>query len=130
MVAGSSLAATLLAALALPALLINVYFSSLVLDRWAGLRLFLAELLGVCGVETASCSIVAKTSYARLFGGLPNVFVGILWCVALFGLAGHWAATGTTAVPWPFLLTAAASVVVAGYLVHALVVVLKQPCPL
>lgn len=130
MVVGSPLAAALLATLALPALLINVYFSSLVLDRWPGLRLWLAGLFGVCGVETRSCSLVAKTRYARMFGGLPNVFVGILWCVALFGLAGYWAATGTSVVPWPFLVVAAASVVVAGYLVHALVVVLKQPCPL
>ena len=130
MVAGSALAAALLAALALPALLINVYFSSLILDRWPVLRLSLAGLFGVCGVETGSCSLVAKTRYARMFGGLPNAFVGILWCLALFGLAGYWAATGTSVVPWPFLLTAAASVVVAGYLVHALAIVLKQPCPL
>lgn len=126
----ASLAAAALAALALFALPINLYFAALILERWPGLRNRLASLFGVCGVETNTCSIVAKTRYARIFGGQPNVLVGILWCLALLALAGYWAATGTTFVPWPFLVVAAASLCVAAYLIHALVVVLKQPCPL
>jgi len=124
------LAAAALAALAFPALLINLYFASLVLERWSGLRRSLASLFGVCGVETSSCSIVAKTPYARMFGGHPNVLVGILWCAALFGLAGYWAISGITIVPWPFLVLAGFSVLIAVYLIYALVVVLRQPCPL
>jgi hypothetical protein len=65
-----------------------------------------------------------------MFGGQPNVLVGMLWCAALFGLAGYWAISGTTVVPWPFLVVASISVLVAAYLIHALVVVLQQPCPL
>lgn len=126
----ASLAATALASLALPTLAINAYFATLVLGRWPGLRKGLAALFGVCGVETSSCSIVAKTRYARMFGGQPNVLVGVAWCGALFGLAGYWALTGTVFVPWPFLAVAAGSVLVAAYLIHALVVVLRQPCPL
>lgn len=126
----ASLAAAALAALALFALPINLYFAALILERWPRLRQRLASLFGVCGVETNTCSIVAETRYARIFGGQPNVLVGILWCLALLALAGYWAATGTTFVPWPFLVVAAASLCVAGYLIHALVVVLKQPCPL
>jgi len=124
------LAAAALAALALPALLVNLYFATLILERWPGLKRRLASLFGVCGVETGSCSIVAKTRYARIFGGQPNVAVGILWCLSLLALAGCWLAAGTIFVPWPFLMLAAASLIVAAYLIHALVVVLKQPCPL
>lgn len=126
----ASLAAAALAALALFALPINLYFAALILERWPGLRKRLASLFGVCGVETNTCAIVAKTRYARMFGGQPNVLVGILWCLALLALAGYWAAAGAVVVPWPFLVVAAASLCVALYLIHALVVVLKQPCPL
>jgi hypothetical protein len=38
--------------------------------------------------------------------------------------------TGRVVVPWPFLFMAAGTVVVAAYLVHALTIVLRQPCPL
>jgi hypothetical protein len=38
--------------------------------------------------------------------------------------------TGRVAVPWPFLIVAAVSVLVGLYLVRALVVDLRQPCPL
>jgi uncharacterized membrane protein len=124
------LAAAALVALAFPALLINLYFATLILERWPGLRRRLASLFGVCGLETSTCSIVAKTKYARMFGGQPNVLVGVLWCAALFGLAAHWAVSGSTIVPWPYLVVSAASVLVAIYLIHALAVVLKQPGPL
>jgi uncharacterized membrane protein len=74
--------------------------------------------------------VVVKTPYARIFGGVPNVALGIVWCAALAGLAVAWLRTGQVFVPWPFLVIAAGTLVVATYLIYALVVVLKQPCPL
>jgi len=126
----SALFGFLLVALAVPALLINLYFVSLILNRWSKLRRGLSTLFHACGADTSSCAIVIATPYARLFAGAPNVLVGTLWCLALLGLAGFWLLTGTTPVPWPFLMVAGASLLVGAYLVHALVVVLKEPCPL
>ena len=123
-------AAALLLALVVPALLIDVYFTSLILERWARLRGRLAWLFHACGADTSNCAVVVKTPYARIFGGVPNVALGIVWCAALAGLAAAWIRTGQVFVPWPFLAVAAATLLVAAYLVHALVVVLKQPCPL
>jgi hypothetical protein len=71
-----------------------------------------------------------RTPYARLFGGAPNVYVGIAWNLALLGLAVSWIVSGRVSVPWPYLIVAAASVLVGVYLVRALVVDLRQPCPL
>jgi uncharacterized membrane protein len=119
-----------LIALTVPALLINMYFSALMLGRWPGLRRRLEALFTTCRADTASCAIVVRTPYARLFGGAPNVYVGIVWNVALLGLALSWMVTGRVVVPWPYLLVAAASVLVGLYLVRALVVDLRQPCPL
>src|SRR2546428_14079689 len=87
-------------------------------------------LFTTCGADTSSCAIVVKKPYARLFGGAPNVYVGIIWNVALLGLALRWMVTGGLVVPWPYLLVAVVSVLVGGYLVRALVVDLRQPCPL
>lgn len=123
-------AALALVALTIPALLINAYFTSLSLGRWPGLRARLAGLFQACGAETSSCARVFETPYARIFGGLPNVYAGIVWCLALLALAGDWIVTGRTAVPWPYLAVAAGTLAVGAYLVHALVVVLEQPCPL
>ncbi|PYM26127.1 MAG: hypothetical protein DMD78_05025 [Candidatus Rokuibacteriota bacterium] len=119
-----------LVALTVPALLINLYFTSLILDRWPGLRHRLGILFKTCGADTSSCVIVVRTPYARLFGGAPNVYVGIVWNVACVALALAWVTSGRVAVPWQFLLVAAASVLVGLYLVWALLVDLRQPCPL
>jgi uncharacterized membrane protein len=116
--------------LTIPALLINLYFTLLLLGRWPGLRDGLGGLFASCGADTSSCAIVVRTPYAQLFGGTPNVHVGIVWNLALFGLAFSWMLTGRLAVPWPFLIVAAVSVLVGLYLVRALVVDLRQPCPL
>jgi uncharacterized membrane protein len=123
-------AAGLLLALVVPAMLVNVYFTSLILERWARLRGRLAWLFHACGAETSTCAVVVKTPYARIFGGVPNVALGIVWCLALAGLAVRWLATGQVYVPWPFLFVAFGTLVVAAYLVYTLVAVLKQPCPL
>jgi uncharacterized membrane protein len=119
-----------LVVLTVPALLINLYFTLLLLDRGPGLRDSLGALFRTCGADTSSCAIVVRTPYARLFGGAPNVHVGILWNLALIGLAVWWMLTGRAAVPWPYLIVAGASVLVGLYLVRALVVDLQQPCPL
>jgi uncharacterized membrane protein len=119
-----------LVALTVPALLINLYFTSLILGRWPRVRHCLGVLFTTCGADTSSCAIVVRTPYARLFGGAPNVHVGIVWNVALLGLALSWMLTGRAAVPWPYLIVGAASVLVGLYLVRALVVDLRQPCPL
>ena len=119
-----------LVALTVPALLINLYFTALILDRWPGLRHRLGTLFRTCGADTSSCAVVVRTPYARLFGGAPNVYVGIAWNVACLGLALAWMTSGRLAAPWPFQLVAAASVLVGVYLVWVLLVDLRQPCPL
>jgi uncharacterized membrane protein len=123
------LAAGLLA-LTIPALLINLYFTALILDRWPALRHRLGALFRTCGADTSSCAVVVRTPYARLFGGAPNVYVGIAWNAACLALALVWLTAGRLTVPWPYLAVAAASVLVGLYLVWALVVDLRQPCPL
>jgi uncharacterized membrane protein len=102
----------------------------LLLDRRPGLRDGLGALFRTCGADTSSCAIVVRTPYARLFGGAPNVHVGIIWNLALLGLAVAWMLTGRATVPWLYLIVAGASVLVGLYLVRALVVDLRQPCPL
>jgi uncharacterized membrane protein len=123
-------AGALLALLAGAALLINLYFAALILGRWPRLRRALGRLLTKCGADTSTCAIVAATPYARLLGGAPNVAAGIPWCLALLGLAAYWIASGRMIVPWPYLVVAAGTLLVGMYLIYALVVVLKQPCPL
>lgn len=123
-------AGALLAVLSTAALLINVYFASLVLGRWPRVRRALGRLFTTCGADTSTCAIVAATPYARLFGGAPNVAAGVPWCLALLGLAVSWIATGRLVVPWPYLAVAVATLLAGAYLIYALVVVLKQPCPL
>jgi uncharacterized membrane protein len=125
----ASALAGLLLALTLPGLLINLYFTAIAMD-WPRVRTRLGALFQACGADTSSCAVVFRTPYARMFGGVPNVALGILWCVALLGLAGYWLASGRLVVPWIFLAIAAGTLAVAGYLIHALVVVLRQPCPL
>jgi uncharacterized membrane protein len=125
----AALAGAVLALLATAALLVNLYFAALALG-WSGLQARLGRLFNACGAETSSCAIVFATPYARLFGGAPNVAAGIPWCLALLGLAGYWIATGRLVVPWPYLVVALGTLLVGAYLIYALVVVLKQPCPL
>ena len=119
-----------LVVLTIPALLINVYFTLLIHRRAPRLRQRLGSMFTACGADTSSCAIVVQTPYARLFGGAPNVYLGIGWNLAVLGLAVSWIVTGRAAVPWPYLVVAAATVLVGVYLVYALVADLRQPCPL
>src|SRR5205823_3602722 len=91
--------AIVLVALTVPALLINLYFTLLMLGRWPGLRHRLGVLFTSCGADTSSCALVVQTPYARLFGGAPNVFVGIVWNMALLGLGLSWMVSGREAAP-------------------------------
>ena len=70
--------ALVLVALTVPALLINLYFASLILGRWPRVRHHLGALFSACGADTSSCAVVVRTPYARLFAGAPNVHVGIV----------------------------------------------------
>jgi uncharacterized membrane protein len=124
------LGGVLLLLLLVPALLVNLYFTSLILGRWGRLRARLGALFNACGADTSTCAIVVRTPYARLFGGAPNVWLGLAWCLALAPLALYWIATGVAVVPWPYLAVAAGTLAVGVYLGYALVAVLKQPCPL
>src|SRR5215813_5742462 len=119
-----------LVVLTVPALLINIYFTLLILRRAPGLRRRLGSMFTACGADTSSCAIVVQTPYARLFDGAPNVYVGIVWNVALLGLAVTWIASGRVRVPWAYLVVAAATVLVGVYLVYVLIAKLRQPCPL
>jgi uncharacterized membrane protein len=123
-------AAILLLVLTTAALLINVYFVTLIYGRGAAVQRRLSGLFHACGADTSTCALVVTTPYARIFAGAPNVLAGIFWCVALYALAGYWLASGRLVVPWPYLMVAAGTVSVAGYLIYALVVILRQPCPL
>src|SRR5438477_7545038 len=122
--------AIVLVALTVPALLINLYFTLLMLGRWPGLRHRLGVLFTSCGADTSSCALVVQTPYARLFGGAPNVFLGIVWNMALLGLGLAWVVRGRVAAPWPYLIVAAASVLVGLYLVPAIGVGLGHAWPL
>jgi uncharacterized membrane protein len=117
-----------LAALAL--LVINVYFMALILGRWPRVRQLLSRFLTACRADTSSCAVVARSSYARMIGGIPNVSLGIPWALAVAALGLAWMVTGRPVVPWPLLLVAGLTVVAAVYLIYALQVVLRQPCPL
>jgi len=119
-----------LVVLTIPALLINIYFTLLILRQAPGLRRRLGSMFTACGADTSSCAIVVQTPYARLFGGAPNVYAGIVWNLALLGLAVTWIASGRVSAPWPYLVVAAATVLVGVYLVYALIAKLRQPCPL
>src|SRR5262249_57079778 len=99
-----------LVVLTVPALLINIYFTLLILRRAPGLRQRLGSMFTACGADTSSCAIVVQTPYARLFGGSPNVYVGIVWNVAVLGLALSWLVTGRVVVPWQYLIVAGARV--------------------
>ena len=123
------LAIGLIAASAL-AFVINLYFISMMVPFPERLKRLLGTAAHVCGVEGGVCEIVVQTPYARMFGGVPNVFVGLGWNVWVVGIAIALAATGRLFFPWATLAVAAASLLVAGYLIAVLLFVLKKPCPL
>jgi uncharacterized membrane protein len=111
-------------------LAINLYFVSLLRPgdrRWSGLVRTAAQ---ACGVDGGVCAAVVLTPYARIFGGVPNVYVGVVWNLFLLGDAAAALATGRFYLLTPALIIAAASLLVAVYLIAVLLWVLRKPCPL
>jgi len=123
-------AAWTLIAISLVGLAINLYFTSLLYRLPAWLTRLPGGTAAACGVDGGSCKRVVQTPYARLFGGQPNVFVGLLWSVLVIALAAIYLQTGTFYLWWPCIAIAAASLLVAVYLVYVLLFVLHDPCPL
>ena len=122
--------AALVAAIATVLFLIATYFTTLTLGVAPGLSARLGSWLRVCGADGSTCSIVARTSYARLFGGVPNAVFGMAWSLALIGLAGAWLVVGRLFVPLPYALVAGATVLTGFVLVYALLRILHQKCTL
>ena len=112
------------------ALVINLYFISLMVPFPARLKALLGWTAHACGVEGGVCEIVVQTPYARMFGGVPNVLIGVLWNVWITGVAIALAATGELPFAVFTRLVASLSLCVAGYLIWVLFFVLKKPCPL
>ena len=125
-----AVAAGLIAA-SLLAFVINLYFISLMTASFpAPLKRLLGVAAHACNVEGGVCEIVVQTPYARMFGGVPNVFVGLAWNAWVIASAITLLATGELPLIWLSWFVAASSLVVAAYLIYALLFVLKKPCPL
>jgi len=124
LIAGGLIAASLFA------LVINLYFISLMMPFPARVKALLGWTAHACGVEGGVCEIVVQTPYSRMFGGVPNVFVGVFWNFWIVGVAVALAATGELPFAIVTRVIAALSLVVAGYLIYVLLFVLKKPCPL
>lgn len=123
-------AAVVLLALTAPLLYLNLYFLLLIRDGWAGAAKRVGFLLAKCNVDSSVCRVVVRTGWARAILGIPNTVFGLVWCGVLSGLAVWWLVTGVVVVPWWALAGAAATVLGAIVLIWALLVRLKQPCPL
>src|SRR5215831_19413048 len=99
------------------ALAINLYFVALLRPagrRWNALVRATAH---ACGIDGGVCAVVVRTPYARIFGGVPNVYVGVLWNLFLLADATVALATGRFHLLTPALVVAAASLLVALYLI-------------
>ncbi len=123
-------AAWALIAISLVGLAINLYFTSLLYRLPAWLTRLLGGTAAACGIDGGSCKRVVQTPYARLFGGQPNVLVGLAWCVLVIVLSAIYLQTGTFYLWWPCMAIAVASLLIAVYLVYVLLFVLHDPCPL
>lgn len=123
-------AAVVLLVLTAPLLYLNVYFLLLINDGWAGAAKRVGFLLTKCNVDASVCQVVVRTGWARAVLGIPNTVFGLIWCGVLIWLAVAWIGTGVIAVPWWALAGAAATLIGAVVLIWALLVRLKQPCPL
>ena len=127
MVTGASVALLVLGALQLA---INLYFVGLLYPLPAGLGHLLGRGAAACGIDGGSCKRVFATKYARLFGGIPTVLIGVPWSVAIVVLAAVALATGVFPLWWPAFLVGCATVPVGAYLTWVLFRVLREPCPL
>lgn len=83
----------------------------------------------VCHLGKGTCQAVVFTRYGRLTG-LPNSLFGILFYLLIGEVAVGRIVTGRAPLLDLALAVAVLSLVLAVYLVHALLVRLKTPCPL
>jgi uncharacterized membrane protein len=123
-------AAWAMIALSILGLAINLYFVSLFYSVPPWLAGALGGAARACGIDGGACKRVVLTPYARLFGGRPNVVLGLPWSLLTLACAAVFLATGAFPLWWPCVLVAFASVVVGVYLTYVLFFVLKEPCPL
>lgn len=126
----ATIAGFALIGLALPLLYLNLYFFSLALEGWEEAARKIGFLVRACGVAGGSCSVVARTRWARALFGVPNSFFGLAWCGVLLWLGVTWLETEVITVPWWVLAIASSTVVAAVVLIWVLVAKLQQSCPL
>ena len=110
--------------------MISVYFATLLYPLPAWLGRALGRTVGACGIDGGACTRVVRTPYARLFGGQPNVLLGIAWALLVIAGAATHLATGTFPLWWLCATIAGGSLVVGVYLTWVLFVKLREPCPL
>ena len=81
----------------------------------------------VCQLEERTCQTVLGTKYARVFG-VPNSLLGVFYYLAvIFVVLAGWT-TGTIAIAT--IAVAWFTVALGFFLVYALFVVIRIPCPL
>lgn len=83
----------------------------------------------VCRMEEDTCMRILDTPYARVFG-LTNATYGLVWYVLLAALATWALITGELLLCVGLLVVAAGTVLLAVYLIWALLVKLETICPL
>lgn len=109
---------------------ISLYFTTLLYPLPAWLGRSLEQAAGACGIDGGACKRVVETPYARLFGGQPNVLMGLVWAVWVVVAASIHLATGGFPLWWTSVLVSWASLLVGVYLTWALFYRLREPCPL
>jgi uncharacterized membrane protein len=122
----ATVASWLLFPLALLGLVNAVYFT---LIYYRVVRPGTAWIPSVCRLGEATCRRVVFTRYGRL-AGLPNSLFGIFFYLLLLHVALERLVTGRARFLDVALAAAGFALVLAVYLIHALVVRLKTPCPL
>ena len=120
-------AAAALTALALAGLAIDLYFTTFLHALPGWLVRLLKGGAGACGIDGGICRRVFGTQYARIFFGIPTVYIGLAWHGALLALSVVALATGVFHLLVPMLAVAVASVLTGIYLTWVLLRVLHDP---
>jgi len=126
----------LLQVLSFAGLLLAFYFTLAYYGRVRKAR-WVPEIL--CPRQGSSCVTVVQSPYARLFG-VPNSLLGIVYYLLVMGWSvlgwKPWVVWNGIALPpvWmtvrPLIAISAATVILGGYLIHALRQRLRVDCPL
>jgi len=119
--------AVALIVLGLVGLAISLYFMTLLYRMPAWLTRMLSRTAAACGIDGGSCKRVVQTPYARIFGGAPNMIVGVAWSVGVIVSSAMFLATGTFPLWRCAVVVSLASVAVGVYLTIVLFAVLKDP---